>query len=73
MDLGKVISWRGVQAEEKEREFKRKISSPDKHKSVEEELLKDQREKEELDQHLREREAAKTRSFRGTSRGEEKL
>jgi hypothetical protein len=61
MDLGKR-SRRGVQAEEKEREFKRRVSSPNKDKSVEEELLKDQREKEELEQHLRERDAAKTRS-----------
>jgi pre-mRNA-splicing factor ATP-dependent RNA helicase DHX16 len=60
MDLGKT-SRRGVQADENDREFKRRVSSPDKDKSVEEELLKDQREKEELEQHMRERDAAKTR------------
>ncbi|GAU26427.1 hypothetical protein TSUD_293920 [Trifolium subterraneum] len=60
MDLGKR-SRRGVQANEKEWEFKRRVSFPDKDKSDEEELSKDQREKEELEQHLRERDAAKSR------------
>ncbi|KAL6514487.1 Pre-mRNA-splicing factor ATP-dependent RNA helicase DEAH1 [Orobanche gracilis] len=58
-------SRRGVEDEEKEREFKRRTSSPDADSSaaLEEELLKDQREKEELEQHLRERDSARTRKL----------
>ncbi|KAL6554780.1 Pre-mRNA-splicing factor ATP-dependent RNA helicase DEAH1 [Orobanche gracilis] len=58
-------SRRGVEDEEKEREFKRRTSSPDADGSaaLEEELLKDQREKDELEQHLRERDSARTRKL----------
>lgn len=63
----KKRSRRGVQDEKKERELKRKTSSfQDEYNSskyVDEEILKDQNEKEELEQHLRERDSAKTRRF----------
>ncbi|XP_027192942.1 pre-mRNA-splicing factor ATP-dependent RNA helicase DEAH1-like [Cicer arietinum] len=66
MDLRKRSRTSAVEVEEKEREFKRITSSCNETKgseSVEEELLKDQREKEELEQHLRERESARTRKL----------
>jgi len=50
-------SRKSVQVEEKEREFKRRASASD------EEILKDQREKEELEQRLRERDAVRTRKL----------
>lgn len=50
-------SRKSVQVEEKEREYKRRASASD------EEILKDQREKEELEQRLRERDAVRTRKL----------
>ncbi|XP_058779387.1 pre-mRNA-splicing factor ATP-dependent RNA helicase DEAH1-like isoform X2 [Vicia villosa] len=60
----KKRSRSGVQDEKKERDLKtRTSSSHDEYNSSEEDILKDQREKEELEQHLRERDSAKTRKF----------
>ncbi|CAK8532527.1 unnamed protein product [Lathyrus sativus] len=63
----KKRSRRGIQDEKKERELKRRTSSShDEYNSseyVHKEILKDQSEKEELEQHLRERDSAKTRKL----------